>query len=226
MVRFAHDPAIVSRMRTIQRRRWLSDRRAWLVDPHWPSVRCLLRMASELGWAITSKARAAEEQVRADGESMEYSVDVVHDHCGQAWFMCKLGDDDELRHRVSEIPGADWDDGWWIPTDWEQCCKPLLEIVEADMRIELSPAAERLLTEEDVAHLHVRSSVPETEPTAWDMQLEQDLEAQSDPALDSAQTRRKPRVTTRNKRSVSAPEAPGSDRRSSGTGEQAPDGQA
>jgi hypothetical protein len=160
IARFEYDAAIVLRIKEIQRRRWLSDVKAWVIEPHWPSVRRLLHIASGLGWEITTAARAAEERVREDSESLEYSIDVVHDHCGAAWFQCQVGDDDVMVKQVRTIPGAYWDGSWWVPTDWDQCCVPLLELVESDSRIEVSNAAWRLLTEADVTHLYLRSSVP------------------------------------------------------------------
>jgi hypothetical protein len=160
IARCEYDPALVAKLKEIQRLRWLSDRRAWVVEPHWPSVRRLLHIAAELDWEISVAARAAEERVRSESEGLEYSVDVVHDSQGESWFQCKTGDDDRLLRDVKAIPGAFWDEYWWIPTDWDQCCEPLLAIVQSDMRIEVSNAAWNLLTEEDVAHLYVRSSLP------------------------------------------------------------------
>lgn len=158
VVRINGDPTVVARIKDIQRRRWNPDRAAWIVEPHWPSVRRLLQIAAELGFRFSAEARVAQQQLREQSESLEYLLDVVHDNHGAAWFICKTGDDDQLRHRVSELPGAYWDDAWWIPTEWEQCCQPLLDIVLHDERVEVSPAAQLLLSEEDVAHLFVRSS--------------------------------------------------------------------
>jgi hypothetical protein len=120
IARFEYDQAIVGRVKEIQRRRWLQDKAAWIIEPHWPSVRRLLHIASELDWEITRKAREAEQRVKLEGESLEYSVDVVHDSHGHAWFQCKVGDDDRLLQQVKALPGAVWDDSWWVPTDWEQ----------------------------------------------------------------------------------------------------------
>jgi hypothetical protein len=161
---FDYDPLIVARIKEIQRRRWLSDRKAWLVESHWPSVRRLLHIAAELGWKISAEARAAEQQVKSDSELLEYSLDVVHGSQGEAWFQCKVGDDDQLAAQVRAIPGGYWDDGWWIPTDWEHCCEALLAIAQSNMRLEVSNAAWQLLTEPDVSHLYVRSSVPPQAP--------------------------------------------------------------
>jgi len=161
IAQFDYDHAIVSRIKAIQRRRWVQDKGAWIVEPHWPSVRRLLHIASELGWEITAKAREAEQRVRTDSEeSQEYSVDIVHDSLGAAWFQCKIGDDDLLLAQVKALPGAEWDDAWWVPTDWEQCCGPLLEIVQSDQRLEVSNAAWHLLQEPDVSDLYIRSSAP------------------------------------------------------------------
>jgi hypothetical protein len=210
IVRFAHDPTVLAWIKTIQRRRWLSDRRAWLVDRHWPSVQRLLHIAAQLGWTITSRARAAEAAVREASEFLEYSLDVVHDHYGHAWFVCVLGEDDDLRHQVSAIPGAYWEDGWRIPTDWDQCCGPLREIVEDDSRFELSNAAWRLLTEPDVSDLYLRSCVPtEDRPSAAEGGFpdEDELEALADSPLDGVPAKRKPRITSRSTRQVSVPQA-------------------
>lgn len=186
VVRINGDPAVVAKLKDIQRRRWNPDKAAWIVEPHWPSVRRLLHIAADLGFQISAEAREAEREVREQSESLEYLLDVVHDNHGAAWFICKTGDDDELRHQVSALPDAYWDDAWWIPTDWEQCCQPLLDIVQSDERIEVSPAAQLLLTEEDVAHFFVRSSV-------------------SAPA--AAPATRKPRVSSRDRAASQQPQA-------------------
>jgi len=164
VARFEHEQAIVDRIKTIQRHHWDEHEKAWVVPSHWPSARRLLHIASDLGWRITEAARLAEAEVKADSEQLPYCVDVVHDNHGQAWFQCQVGDDDELAARVRALPGAYWDDGWWVPTDWESCCGPLLEIVEAIPQLECSPAAWRLLTEPDVSHLYLRSSAPPRTP--------------------------------------------------------------
>jgi hypothetical protein len=233
IARFEYDPALVSQIKQIQRRRWLKDQAAWLVEPHWPSARRLLHIASELGWEITGQAREAEQRLKRESESLEYSVDVVHDSYGKAWFQCKVGDDDRLLQQVRAISGAVWDDSWWVPTDWEQCCGPLLEIVRADMRLEVSPAAWQLLEEQDVTHLFERSCAPPQaatppivqaqpgapSPEAW-RPTTQDRAmhalssttdgaaralAVGDAAAETAQTARKPRVSTRNKPAASPP---------------------
>lgn len=180
IVRFNGDPTAVAMLKDIQRRRWNADRVAWIVASHGPSVRRLLHIAAELGWTISAEARAAEARVREESESLEYELDVVHDNHGAAWFICKTGDDDELRHLVSALPNAFWDDAWWIPTDWEQCCQPLLELVQSDMRFTVSPAAWRLLEEEDVTHLFVRSKCSEEEPAL----------SEHEPEVPAAATRR------------------------------------
>lgn len=195
IARFEYDPAIVARIKQIQRRRWNSDLTAWLVEPHWPSVHRLLCIASELNWTISAEARAAELKVREDGESCEYSLDVVHDSHGAAWFQCKLGDDDQLSAQVKALPGAYWDEHWWVPTDWDQCCGPLLEIAQSDARLEVSNAAWRLLEEQDVSDQFVRSSAPAP------ARLET-CEPEQDPAPDVAPVERRARVTTRGTRQL------------------------
>ncbi|HKP63832.1 MAG TPA: hypothetical protein VJV78_44160 [Polyangiales bacterium] len=189
VVRINGDPVVVAKLKDIQRRRWNPDKAAWIVEPHWPSVRRLLHIAADLGFQISAEAREAQREVREQSESLEYLLDVVHDNHGAAWFICKTGDDDELRHQVSALPDAYWDDAWWIPTDWEQCCQPLLEIVQSDARVEVSPAAQLLLTEEDVAHLFVRSSVSAPAATA------------------AAPATRKPRVSSRERAASQQPRA-------------------
>jgi hypothetical protein len=196
---FDFDPVVVARIKEIQRRRWNSEKAAWIVEPHWPSVQRLLFIASELGWTITAQARAAEQRVRQESDDLEYSVDVVHDSHGSAWFQCTLGDDDLLLRQVKAIPGAFWDDKWWIPTDWEPCCGPLLEIVQSDMRLEVSNAAWQLLEEEDVSHRFVRSSAPQL-TTHEDTCIEPE-----DSVTQSVGVGRKPRVTTRNTRIAPTP---------------------
>jgi hypothetical protein len=192
IVRLNGDPGVVARIKDIQRRRWNRDRAVWIVDAHWPSVRRLLRIAAELGFQISAEARRAEERVRQESESLEYLLDVVHDNHGAAWFICKTGDDDELRHEVSALPGTFWDDAWWIPTDWEQCCHALLDIVAPDQRFVVSPAAWRLLEEEDVTHLFVRSSA---------VPLAQDA------AVVTTNATRKPRVSSRSRAASTQPPA-------------------
>jgi len=205
IARFDGDPAIVARVREIQRRHWARDQAAWIVAPHWPSVRRLLHIASDLGWEITVAAREAEQRIKSDSESLEYSVDVVHDNHGQAWFVCKVGDDDLLLERVKAIPGAYYEDAWWIPTDWDACCGPLTEIVQSDMRLEVSAAAWRLLEEPDVADVFVRSTVSlqaieqELEPDSVPEDLAPDTEWE-----ELAPIERKPRVTARSKQPAPA----------------------
>jgi len=160
VARFEYDQAIVDRLETIQRHHWLRDEQLLVVEPHWPSVRRLLHIASDLRWTITPAARTAEARVEAESLELEFSVDVIHNGHGEAVFQCKLGDDDELMATIRALPGAYWEGEWCVPTDWERCCGPLLEIVESDSRLTVSSAAWRLLTEEDVTHLHVRSSAP------------------------------------------------------------------
>lgn len=208
VVRFAYDVAGLASIKAIQRRRWVRDRRAWLVDRHWPSVRRLFAVAAELGWTISADARAAAEEIRAEREFLECSVDVVHDHCGASWFLCEVGDDDELKRQVSAVPGASWDDGYRIPTDWELSCGPLLEIVESNRQIYVSDAAWRLLTEADAGHLHLRSHViaPAASNAAEQgFPEEADLEVLSDPNVPS---KRRPRVTARGKLPTAELEVP------------------
>src|SRR3954451_7430722 len=100
IARFDGNPAIVARVREIQRRHWVRDQRAWIIAPHWPSLRKLFLIASELGWEISPSAREAALGIKSESESLEYSVDVVHDSHGNAWFVCKVGDDDHLVERV------------------------------------------------------------------------------------------------------------------------------
>jgi hypothetical protein len=208
IARFDGDPAIVARVKEIQRRHWARDHAAWIVAPHWPSVRRLLHIASELGWEITTAAREAEQRIKSESESLEYSVDVVHDNHGQAWFVCKVGDDDLLLERVKAIPGAYYEDAWWIPTDWDACCGPLIEIVQSDMRLEVSDAAWRLLEEPDVTDSFVRSSVslqalqPDDDVLELDTAPEE-LEPDAD-WQEPAPVERKPRVTARSKQPAPA----------------------
>ena len=184
LARVDEDPDVVAKLEQIQRCRWATDQSAWLIAAHWPSVRQLLHIALELGWTISAEARQAIDSVRQEGESLAYFLDVVHGSYGEAWFVCEVGDDDVLRHRISELPGAYWEDGWRIPTDWEQCCIPLLEIVQPDLRFEVSAAAWRLLQEADASHEFVRSSAPEAPEPA------------SAPEAPPSGATRKPRVTT------------------------------
>lgn len=213
VARFDGDPASVARVeeriKEIQRRHWAREQAAWIVAPHWPSVRRLLHIASELGWEITAAAREAEQRIKSESESLEYSVDVVHDNHGQAWFVCKVGDDDLLLERVKAIPGAYYEDAWWIPTDWEACCGRLTEIVQSDMRLEVSDAAWRLLEEPDVTDSFVRSrvSLQALQPLdAEALELDGDLDdLEPDTAWEGpAPIERKPRVTVRGKQAAPA----------------------
>lgn len=214
IVRFKYDPDVVARMKEIQRRRWLADRAVWVVEPHWPSARRLLHIASGLGWKISPKAREAEARLKSEDELLEYSVDVVHDNHGKAWFLCKVGSDDRLLRQVKALPGATWDGAWWVPTDWEQCCGPLLEIVQSNMQLEVSNAAWRLLEELEVDP-YLRSSVsPDTEtpPSATETQAvsveardeHRPLESE-DLAAQTPHTGRRSKVTTRGRQPVPEP---------------------
>jgi hypothetical protein len=200
IARFDGDPAIVARIREIQRRHWVRDKRAWIIAPHWPSVRRLLHIAADFDWEITADAREAWQRIKSESESLEYSVDVVHDNHGKTWFVCKAGDDDRLRDRIKSIPGAYWEDAWWIPTDWDACCGPLNEIVASDMRLEVSEAAWRLLEEPDVSDTFIRSEVPAREldgvPEIEDISHAVQPTAECEQA---APVERKPRVTARSK---------------------------
>jgi hypothetical protein len=218
IARFMYDRAIVARIKAIQRRHWANDQKAWIVAPHWPSVRRLLHIASELGWEITAEARSAEQRVKEDSESLEYSVDVIHGDHGEAWFQCKAADDDELQERLKAIPGAYWEGAWCIPTDWDRCCAPLLEIVQSNMQLEVSEAAWRLLEEPDVAHLFVRSSAPPlaagdefddaSSSDDWIPTAEEIDELDSaDASAGAAPTLRRARVTAQSKKRPASPPA-------------------
>lgn len=182
--RFNGDPAVVAELKQIRRCQWRATHATWVIDAHWPSVSRLIRIALDQRWTITAAAWNEKERVQAAGESLEYSIDMIHDNQGHARFRCMIGDDDQLRDEVRSIPGAYWEDQYYsVPTDWDHCCPPIRAIVERDMRFTLSPAAERLLEEEDVSHLHIRTLAPRS-------------------AVQSAAkpTTRKPRVRTRGAR--------------------------
>lgn len=159
--RFNGDPAVVARLKTIQRCHWQASRAVWAIDAHWPSVSVLIRIALDQRWKISAAAWNEKERVQVVGESLEYSIDMIHDNQGHARFRCTVGNDDQLRDEVKSIPGAYWEDEYYsVPTDWDHCCPPIRAIVERDMRFTVSPAAVRLLEDEDVSHLYIRTLAP------------------------------------------------------------------
>ena len=194
VVEFDYALDIVERMKTIQRRRFDRDRLRWVVDRHWPSVHQLFHIALDYGFHLSASARAEEERLRRENCDLEYTVDAVHDHVGAMWFVCKTGDDDDLRRKVRDIEGAYWDDSWWVPTDWETCCRPLREIVDHDERFVVSNAASRLLYEEDVSEWYVRSEVRAPEPVVQEHPVQ--LQLVEPRASEPPGSVRKPRVTS------------------------------
>jgi hypothetical protein len=193
VVQFDYSPEIVARMKAIQRRRFERDRLRWVVECHWPSVHRLFQIALDYGFHVSASARAEEQRLRRESYELEYAIDAVHDHGGAMWFVCKTGDDDDVRHKVRDIRGAYWDDSWWVPTDWESCCGPLREIVESDERFVLSNAAAQLLYEEDVTDRYLRSGVPVGERIAPPQPVS--LRAVESERAEPAGSVRKPRVT-------------------------------
>jgi hypothetical protein len=214
--RFNGDPTIVAAFKTIQRCYWRATNAVWVIEPHWPSVKHLIRIALEQRWDISAEAWREKERVQSAGESLEYSLDMIHDNLGHARFRCIVGDDDELRAEIESIPGAYWEDEYWsVPTDWEHCCLPLRALVEDDMRFTVSPAAELLLEEEDVSHLHVRTLAPPSAVAAKRREqlraissVEDELEELSDAVVNAKPVTRKPYVRTR---AVQAPPAANED---------------
>lgn len=161
IARVSGEPTVVAELKSIQRCHWHATNAVWVIEPHWPSVRRLVQIAFRQRWNISAEARREIEFVESAGEDLEYSIDVVHDHQGHSRFRCIAGDDDDRNDEIGSIPGAYWEDEYWsVPTDWEHCCPTLREIVESDMRFTMSPAAELLLYEEDVSHVHIRTQVP------------------------------------------------------------------
>jgi hypothetical protein len=159
--RFNGDPTVVARLKKIQRCHWRASSAVWVIDAHWPSVSRLIRIALDQRWKITAAAWNEKERVQVEGESLEYSIDMIHDNQGRARFRFMVGNDDELRDEVRSIPGAYWEDEYYsVPTDWDHCCPPFRAIVERDMRVTVSPAAVRLLEDEDVSHLYIRTLAP------------------------------------------------------------------
>lgn len=210
--RFNGDPAIVARLKKIQRCQWRASRAIWVIDAHWPSVSRLLRIALDERWKITAAAWHEKERVQLASESLEYSIDMIHDEQGRARFRCLVGNDDALHSEVAAIPGAYWEDEYYsVPTDWDDCCPAIRAIVERDMRFTVSPSAERLLEEEDVSHLYVRTLAPPSavaarrreqlrttavaaiEVAAADDELQEPTEA----VFIATPSTRKPRVRTR-----------------------------
>jgi hypothetical protein len=155
IARFDLEATMVEKVRGIQRRRWLGEQHIWVIEPHWPSLRVLLRLANQHNWEISQEAREAARRVKEDGESYEYSVDVVQGSYGEPWFRCMLGDDDALPKQVALLPQAYTepdDNSWWVPAFRRDSCAGLKAIVDADERIELSSAAQRLLDEPDESY--------------------------------------------------------------------------
>lgn len=203
------DPAVVARLKKIQRCHWRSSSAVWIIDAHWPSVSRLIRLAQDERWTITAAAWNEKERVQLEGESLEYSIDMIHDDQGRARFRCMVGNDDELRDEVKAIPGAYWEDEYYsVPTDWEHCCPLIRAIVERDMRFTVSPAAERLLENEDVSDLYIRTLAPPSAVAARQRErlrtapvtavdADDDDSQQPTEAVSTAPTTRKPRVRTR-----------------------------
>ena len=189
--RFNGDPEVVVQLKRIQRHHWRADNAVWLVEPHWPSVSRLFRIALAQGWKITAAAWNEKARVQEAGEALDYSIDMIHDNQGRARFRCMVGDDHELRDEVRSIPGAYWEDEYYsVPTDWDHCCPPLRAILERDMRFTVSRAAARLLEDEDVSHLHLRTLAPQAA-------VADALEERTEALVDVTPTARKPRVRTR-----------------------------
>lgn len=194
VVEFDYSPELVARMQAIQRRRFDRERALWIVESHWPSAHRLFQLALDCGFQVSASARAEEERLRRESYDVEYAIDAAHDQSGAMWFVCKTGDDDDLRRKVRDIDGAYWDDYWWVPTDWESCCGPLREIVESDPRFELSNAATQLLYEEDVTDRYVRSSVALPDAVLHEARVS--LRPSDTERAEPAGTVRKPRVTS------------------------------
>lgn len=204
------DPAIAAEIKALQRRRWQPDTRAWIVEPHGPSLNGLLRLANRQNWEITKSALTRIEAVRAEEADLEYSVDVVHGTYGEPWFVCKLGNDDELLRQVKDIPDAEWEDAWWVPAYREETSAPLLAVVQSDMRIEVSEAAWRLLEEPDLSFAgleeHGAPFADASVPAAAE-NISADATDAVTASPDSTQTQRRPRVTVRGKQNASEPPA-------------------
>ena len=112
-------------------------------------------------WHFTAEARKALRQLQDQADAAVFSIDVVQGNVGEPWFLCMCGDDYDLQQRVKSLPGAfldDADDSWWVPADSEAACADLLEIAEHDDRLEVSPAAWRLLEEPDGSFALPRSA--------------------------------------------------------------------
>jgi hypothetical protein len=191
-------------LKKIQRCHWQASSAVWVIDAHWPSVSRLIRIALDQHWKITAAAWDEKERVQVVGESLEYSIDMIHDDQGRARFRCMVGHDDELRDEVKSIPGAYWEDEYYsVPTDWDHCCPPIRAIVEHDMRFTVSPAAARLLEDEDVSHLYIRTIAPPSAVAAKrrerlrsDEVNEDELQELTEALVTAKPITRKPRVRT------------------------------
>lgn len=151
-VRCAYDAEVVAELKQVQRRRWESDAKLWLIARHHPSAAALLGLARKHGWSVSDVAWRAFRQLQDEANATELSVDVVQGNGGEPWFFCLLGDDDELQRRVLAIPGAYIDapdDSAWVPAYRADCAEQLRAIIETDTRLCVSSAAYRLLDEPD-----------------------------------------------------------------------------
>lgn len=145
-----YDAAVVAELKHVQRRRWESDAKLWLIAHHHPSAAALLGLARKHGWSVSDVAWRAFRQLQDDADATELSVDVVQGNGGEPWFFCMLGDDDDLQRRVLAIPGAYIDapdESAWVPAYRVDCAEQLRAIIETDTRLCVSSAAVRLLDE-------------------------------------------------------------------------------
>jgi hypothetical protein len=147
VARFAYDAAVVAEMKRLPRSAQ-KEADEWVIERHRPSVARLLRIGRDHSWHFTAAAKRAIAQLQETAEALEFSIDVVSGSSGEPWFLCMLGDDYELQQTVREIGGAfldDADDSWWVPAAFPGARAALLEIAQADDRLEVSEAAWRML---------------------------------------------------------------------------------
>jgi hypothetical protein len=70
-VRSPYDAEVVAELKRVQRRRWESDSKQWLIAHHHPSAAALLGIARKHDWAVSAPAWQAFRQLQADASAAE-----------------------------------------------------------------------------------------------------------------------------------------------------------
>lgn len=175
VARFPYDAALVAEIKTLKQGTRQKATDEWIIQRHRLSVAKLVRIGRDRSWHFTAEANKAIQQLHEQGEAAQFSIDVVQGKVGEPWFLCMLGDDYDLQQRVKSIAGAyldDADDSWWVPAFRAASCEELLDVAESDDRLEVSPAAWRLLEEPDESFVLPRSAVIPTSDHALEKSAE------------------------------------------------------